>query len=83
MLKNLGRFASQSCVIMGHERGHNADSRLKHNFGMAKPEGYRKAQPDAARRAFRVAGHYSIDTSGAFPGVDMTRERGRSYRAFD
>ena len=40
----LGRLNGQACVIIAQERGHDTDSRIKHNFGMAKPEGYRKAQ---------------------------------------
>jgi len=67
----LGRFRGQSCIVMGHERGHDTDSRIKHNFGMAKPEGYRKAQ-----RLMRLAERFDlpvialVDTAGAFPGVD-------------
>ncbi len=67
----LGRFRGQSCVIMGHERGHDTESRIKHNFGMAKPEGYRKAQ-----RLMNLAQRFDlpiitlVDTAGAFPGVD-------------
>jgi acetyl-CoA carboxylase carboxyl transferase subunit alpha len=66
-----GRFEGQACVVMGHERGHDTDSRIKHNFGMAKPEGYRKAQ-----RLMKLAEHFSlpiitfVDTAGAFPGID-------------
>src|SRR5690606_25787329 len=40
----IGRFRGQSCVILGHEKGHDTESRIRHNFGMARPEGYRKAQ---------------------------------------
>ena len=67
----LGRFRGQSCVIIGQERGHDTDSRIKHNFGMAKPEGYRKAQ-----RLMKLADRFGlpiitlVDTAGAFPGVD-------------
>lgn len=67
----LGRFRGQSCVIIGQERGFDTESRIKHNFGMAKPEGYRKAQ-----RLMKLADHFGlpivtlVDTAGAFPGVD-------------
>ncbi|MDD3371431.1 MAG: acetyl-CoA carboxylase carboxyltransferase subunit alpha [Alphaproteobacteria bacterium] len=67
----LGRFRGQSCIILGQERGFDTDSRIKHNFGMAKPEGYRKAQ-----RLMNMADHFGlpiitlVDTAGAFPGVD-------------
>lgn len=71
IIGGLGRFRGQSCVVIGQERGHDTDSRIKHNFGMAKPEGYRKAQ-----RLMRLAEHFGlpiftlVDTAGAFPGVD-------------
>jgi acetyl-CoA carboxylase carboxyl transferase subunit alpha len=58
-------------VIMGHEKGHDTESRLKHNFGMAKPEGYRKAVRlmDMADQ-FRLPLITLVDTAGAYPGVD-------------
>ncbi|MDE1900506.1 MAG: acetyl-CoA carboxylase carboxyltransferase subunit alpha [Alphaproteobacteria bacterium] len=71
IIGGLGRFRGTPCVIIGQERGHDTDSRIKHNFGMAKPEGYRKAQ-----RLMRLADHFGlpiitlVDTAGAFPGVD-------------
>jgi len=40
----MGRFRGRSCVILGHEKGSDTESRIRHNFGMARPEGYRKAQ---------------------------------------
>jgi len=67
----LGRFRGRSVVVMGHEKGHDTDGRLRHNFGMAKPEGYRKA-----RRLMELADHFQlpvitlVDTAGAYPGVD-------------
>ena len=67
----LGRFEGRACVILGHEKGHDTDSRIKHNFGMAKPEGYRKAQ-----RLMRLADRFGlpiislVDTAGAYPGVE-------------
>lgn len=67
----LGRFAGQSVVVIGQERGSDTESRIKHNFGMAKPEGYRKAQ-----RLMHLADQFNmpiitlVDTAGAFPGVD-------------
>ncbi|MER2520860.1 MAG: acetyl-CoA carboxylase carboxyltransferase subunit alpha [Bdellovibrionales bacterium] len=71
IIGGLGRFKGQACVVIGHERGHDTESRIKHNFGMAKPEGYRKAQ-----RLMRLAERFGlpvitfVDTAGAFPGVD-------------
>ncbi|HUY67896.1 MAG TPA: acetyl-CoA carboxylase carboxyltransferase subunit alpha [Alphaproteobacteria bacterium] len=71
IIGGLGRFRGRPCVVMGHERGHDTESRIKHNFGMAKPEGYRKAQ-----RLMNLAGRFElpiitlVDTAGAFPGVD-------------
>jgi acetyl-CoA carboxylase carboxyl transferase subunit alpha len=71
IIGGLGRFRGQACVIIGQERGFDTESRIKHNFGMAKPEGYRKAQ-----RLMKLADHFGlpiltlVDTSGAFPGID-------------
>ena len=67
----LGRFRGRSVVVIGTEKGHDTESRVKHNFGMARPEGYRKA-----RRLIELAGRFGlpvltfVDTSGAFPGID-------------
>jgi acetyl-CoA carboxylase carboxyl transferase subunit alpha len=67
----LGRFRGQSVVVLGTEKGSDTDTRVKHNFGMARPEGYRKA-----RRLIELAGRFGlpvltfVDTSGAFPGID-------------
>jgi len=67
----LGRFRGRSVVIVGHEKGADTDGRIKHNFGMARPEGYRKAQ-----RLMRLADRFRlpvitfVDTPGAYPGVD-------------
>lgn len=78
LIGGLGRFRGRSCIIMGHEKGHDTDSRIKHNFGMARPEGYRKAQ-----RLMNMAGQFQIpvitliDTAGAYPGVGA-EERGQS-----
>lgn len=71
IIGGLGRLEGHACVIIGQERGHDTESRIKHNFGMAKPEGYRKAQ-----RLMHLAERFSlpilsfVDTAGAFPGVD-------------
>ena len=74
----LGRFRGQSVMIMGQEKGRDTEDRLRHNFGMARPEGYRKAQRlmDLADR-FGVPIITIIDTAGAHPGVDA-EERGQS-----
>ena len=67
----LARFRGRSVMVIGNEKGNDTDSRLKHNFGMARPEGYRKA-----RRLMRMADRFGlpvitlIDTAGAYPGVD-------------
>ncbi|WP_420717540.1 acetyl-CoA carboxylase carboxyltransferase subunit alpha [Emcibacter sp.] len=74
----LGRFKGQSVMVIGHEKGNDTQSRIKHNFGMAKPEGYRKAI-----RLFKMAEQFDIpvitlvDTSGAYPGVGA-EERGQA-----
>ena len=71
IIGGLGRLAGRPCVIIGQERGHDTESRIRHNFGMAKPEGYRKAQ-----RLMNLAAQFDlpiitlVDTAGAFPGVD-------------
>jgi acetyl-CoA carboxylase carboxyl transferase subunit alpha len=67
----LGRFRGRSVVVLGTEKGADTDSRIAHNFGMARPEGYRKA-----RRLMELAGRFGlpilsfVDTSGAFPGIE-------------
>ncbi len=74
----LGRFAGQSVVIMGHEKGHDTDSRIRHHFGMASPEGYRKAV-----RLMELADRFGlpvislVDTAGAYPGIGA-EERGQA-----
>lgn len=74
----LGRFNGRSVVIMGQERGHDTETRIKHNFGMARPEGYRKAQ-----RLMEMADHFQlpiitlVDTAGAYPGRGA-EERGQA-----
>jgi acetyl-CoA carboxylase carboxyl transferase subunit alpha len=73
-----GRFRGESLCVIGHEKGSTTESRLKHNFGMARPEGYRKAQ-----RLMEMADRFGIpvlslvDTAGAFPGIDA-EERGQA-----
>ncbi len=74
----LGRFQGQAVVVIGQEKGSDTTSRIKHNFGMAKPEGYRKAV-----RLMELADKFGlpvitfVDTSGAYPGVDA-EERGQA-----
>ncbi|QDH15649.1 acetyl-CoA carboxylase carboxyltransferase subunit alpha [Oecophyllibacter saccharovorans] len=71
MVGGLARFRGQPVVVLGTERGCDTESRLKHNFGMARPEGYRKAQ-----RLMKLAGRFGlpvlsfVDTAGAWPGID-------------
>ena len=73
-----GRFRGQPVCVMGQEKGSDTQSRLKHNFGMAKPEGYRKAV-----RLMELSDRFGlpvislVDTAGAFPGVDA-EERGQA-----
>jgi acetyl-CoA carboxylase carboxyl transferase subunit alpha len=73
-----GRFRGDSICVIGHEKGFDTDSRLKHNFGMARPEGYRKAA-----RLMDMADHFEIpvvaliDTAGAYPGIGA-EERGQA-----
>jgi acetyl-CoA carboxylase carboxyl transferase subunit alpha len=71
ILGGIGRVDGRSCVVLGQERGHDTETRVKHNFGMARPEGYRKAQRlmGLADR-FRLPVVAFIDTSGAYPGID-------------
>ena len=74
----LGRFRGRKLMLIGHEKGDDTASRLRHNFGMAKPEGYRKAI-----RLMGLADRFGlpvvslVDTSGAFPGV-QAEERGQA-----
>ena len=76
----VGGFATlegRAVMLIGHEKGHDTQSRIRHNFGMGKPEGYRKAV-----RLMEMASRYGlpvvtlVDTSGAFPGVEA-EERGQ------
>jgi acetyl-CoA carboxylase carboxyl transferase subunit alpha len=71
IVAGLGRFQGRSVAVLGTEKGNDTESRVKHNFGMAKPEGYRKA-----RRIMELAGRFGlpilsfVDTAGAFPGIE-------------
>ncbi len=73
-----GRFRGESICVIGHEKGSDTESRIRHNFGMARPEGYRKAA-----RLMEMADRFSIpvlslvDTAGAYPGVGA-EERGQA-----
>jgi len=73
-----GRFRGESVCVLGHEKGSDTESRLKHNFGMAKPEGYRKAVRlmDMADR-FGIPVITLVDTAGAYPGIGA-EERGQA-----
>jgi acetyl-CoA carboxylase carboxyl transferase subunit alpha len=74
----LGRFRGRSVMIIGHEKGSDTESRIRHNFGMAKPEGYRKAVRlmELAER-FNLPVITLIDTAGAYPGIGA-EERGQA-----
>jgi acetyl-CoA carboxylase carboxyl transferase subunit alpha len=71
VIGGLGRFRGRAVAVLGTEKGRDTETRVKHNFGMAKPEGYRKA-----RRIMELAGRFGmpilsfVDTSGAFPGIE-------------
>ena len=71
VIGGIGRFRGRSVLVLGTEKGADTPARLRHNFGMAKPEGYRKA-----RRLMRLADRFGlpvltfVDTNGAFPGID-------------
>jgi acetyl-CoA carboxylase carboxyl transferase subunit alpha len=73
-----GRFRGQAVCVLGHEKGSSTENRIKHNFGMARPEGYRKAA-----RLMGMADRFDIpvislvDTPGAYPGIDA-EERGQA-----
>jgi acetyl-CoA carboxylase carboxyl transferase subunit alpha len=74
----MGRFRDRPVMVIGHEKGSDTTSRVKHNFGMGRPEGYRKAA-----RLMELAGRFGlpvltlVDTAGAFPGIDA-EERGQA-----
>ncbi|KKB83637.1 acetyl-CoA carboxylase subunit alpha [Devosia limi DSM 17137] len=73
-----GRFNGQPVAILGQEKGNSTETRLKHNFGMARPEGYRKAVRvmDMADR-FNIPLISFVDTAGAYPGIGA-EERGQA-----
>ena len=74
----LAKFGDFSCIVIGNDKGSDIDSRVKNNFGMAKPEGYRKAiRLMKLANNFRLPVITFIDTPGAFPGVDA-EDRGQS-----
>ena len=78
IIGGLGRFCGYSAMVIGHEKGKDTESRLHHNFGMARPEGYRKS-----RRLMKLAERFGlpiitlVDTAGAYPGVGA-EERGQA-----
>ena len=78
IIGGLGKIDNQSVMLIGHEKGNDTETRLKHNFGMAHPEGYRKSI-----RLMRLAEQFNIpvitfvDTPGAYPGIGA-EERGQS-----
>jgi acetyl-CoA carboxylase carboxyl transferase subunit alpha len=78
LLGGIGRFRGRSVVVIGHEKGRGTDGRVKHNFGMAHPEGYRKAI-----RLMELADRFGlpivtlVDTPGAYPGIGA-EERGQA-----
>ena len=78
IMGGLGSFRGRSVVIIGHEKGSDTEGRIKHNFGMARPEGYRKAVRlmDLAEK-FELPVLSLVDTAGAYPGIGA-EERGQA-----
>ncbi len=78
IIGGIGRISGRSVMVLGHEKGSDTEARIKHNFGMAQPEGYRKAV-----RLMEMADRFSlpvvslIDTAGAYPGIGA-EERGQA-----
>ena len=78
IIGGLAKLGERKVVLIGHEKGHDTETRIRHNFGMGKPEGYRKAI-----RLMELAGRFNlpvvtlVDTSGAFPGIEA-EERGQA-----
>ncbi len=78
IIGGLGQFHGRTVMVLGHEKGADTQGRLKHNFGMAKPEGYRKAV-----RLMQMADRFTlpvvslVDTAGAYPGIEA-EERGQA-----
>jgi len=78
IIGGFGRFRGEAICVLGHEKGSDTESRLKHNFGMARPEGYRKAV-----RLMEMADRFGVpvlclvDTAGAYPGIGA-EERGQA-----
>lgn len=78
LLGGIGRLAGRSVMVIGHEKGSDTEGRIKHNFGMARPEGYRKAV-----RLMEMADRFQlpvislVDTAGAYPGIGA-EERGQA-----
>ncbi|HCO99993.1 MAG: acetyl-CoA carboxylase carboxyl transferase subunit alpha [Alphaproteobacteria bacterium] len=78
LLSGMGRYHGRPVIVLGQEKGNDTESRVRHNFGMVRPEGYRKSQ-----RLMELANRFGmpilsfVDTSGAYPGVGA-EERGQS-----
>lgn len=74
----IGKFRGHPVMIIGHEKGHDTESRIQHNFGMPRPEGYRKvARLMQMANRFKMPIITLVDTAGAHPGIDA-EERGQS-----
>ena len=74
MVGGIGWFAGARCVVVGHQKGRTLNEQTEHNFGMAKPEGYRKAQRlFALAERIRLPVLTFVDTPGAYPGVPPRR----------
>ncbi len=78
MVGGLARFNGHACVVLGHQRGRGTKERMLRNYGMSKPEGYRKAlRLMKTAEKFKLPVFTFVDTMGAFPGIDA-EERGQS-----
>jgi len=78
IIGGMARFNGQACVVIGHQKGRNTKENLLRNFGMPRPEGYRKAlRLMKLAEKFRVPVFTFVDTPGAYPGIDA-EERGQS-----
>ncbi len=78
ILGGMGKFRNVPCMLIGHEKGHTTQSRLYHNFGMARPEGYRKAiRLMCLADKFQMPVITLVDTAGAYPGMGA-EQRGQA-----
>ena len=78
MVGGMARFNGQACMVVGHQKGRDTKERAARNFGMSRPEGYRKAlRLMKLAEKFKLPVFTFVDTPGAYPGIDA-EERGQS-----